>query len=207
MAARAGSVHLISSMDRKPSRKGGARPRPKQPHPVPQGPPFSIKCLLTTGCPPEAHNQSQLKHTASSRPKHTQTLGGRSATPPTQELTSFPVWAGQQHVIATTSASNHRQLPSSRTGPSIAPPYSASLTDMASPLTSCHAPKASSRGSKVTTASGTRPPIAEAKSQAPMSKHWPVKPRPIGSNKTCINAHAHTPHSARNTPTRLIRPI
>ena len=46
VAARAGSVHLISSMDRKPSRKGGARPRPKQPHPVPQGPPFSIKCLL-----------------------------------------------------------------------------------------------------------------------------------------------------------------
>ena len=31
-------------------------------------------------------------------------------------------------------------------------------------------------------------------------------PRPIGSNKTCINAHAHTPHSARNTPTCLIRP-
>ena len=73
MAARAGSVHLISSMDRKPSRKGGASPRPKQPHPVPQGPPFSIKCLLTTGCPPEAHNQSQLKHTASSRPKRTNT--------------------------------------------------------------------------------------------------------------------------------------
>ena len=47
MAARAGSVHLISSMDR----KGGARPRPKQPHPLPQGPPFSIKCLLTTGSP------------------------------------------------------------------------------------------------------------------------------------------------------------
>ena len=69
-----------------------------------------------------------------------------------------------------------------------------------------HIPKASSRGSKVTTASGTRPPIAEAKSQAPISKHWPVKPRPIGSNKTCINAHAHTPHSARNTPTCLIRP-
>ena len=62
VAARAGGVHLISSMDRKPSRKGGARPRPKQPHPVPQGPPFSIKCRLATGCPPEAHNQSQLKH-------------------------------------------------------------------------------------------------------------------------------------------------
>ena len=81
MAARAGSVHLISSMDRKPSRKGGARPRPKQPHPVPQGPPFSIKCLLTTGCPPEAHNQSQLKHTASSRPKHTQTLNLEAVLP------------------------------------------------------------------------------------------------------------------------------
>ena len=34
VAARAGSVHLISSMDRKPNRKGGARPRPKQHHPV-----------------------------------------------------------------------------------------------------------------------------------------------------------------------------
>ena len=47
-------------MDRKPSRKGGARPRPKQHHPPPQGLPFSIKCRLATGCPPEAHNQSQL---------------------------------------------------------------------------------------------------------------------------------------------------
>ena len=77
MAARAGSVHLISSMDRKPSRKGGARPRPKQHHPVPQGQPFSIKCRLATGCPPEAHNQSQLKHTASSGPKHTHTNTSR----------------------------------------------------------------------------------------------------------------------------------
>ena len=56
MAARAGSVHLISSMDRKPSRKGGARPRPKQPHPVPQGPPFSINQVptnhrMSTGSP------------------------------------------------------------------------------------------------------------------------------------------------------------
>ena len=56
MAARAGSVHLISSMDRKPSRKGGARPRPKQHHPAPQKPSFSIKCRLhghrmSTGSP------------------------------------------------------------------------------------------------------------------------------------------------------------
>ena len=44
VAARAGSVHLMFSMDWKPSWKGGARPRPKQYHHVPQGPPFSIKC-------------------------------------------------------------------------------------------------------------------------------------------------------------------
>ena len=42
-------------MDRKPSRKGGTRPCPKQRHPVPQGPPF--KCQFATGSP-----QSQLKH-------------------------------------------------------------------------------------------------------------------------------------------------
>ena len=33
-----------------------------------------------------------------------------------------------------------------------------------------------------------------------------TKKRPIGSNKTCINAHAHTPLGARNTLTWLIRP-
>ena len=136
MAARAGSVHLISSMDRKPSRKGGARPRPKQPHPVPQGPPFSIKCLLTTGCPPEAHNQSQLKHTASSRPKHTQTLGGRSATPPTRA-----------HLISCVGGVTTRHR-----------------------------------------------------------NHIRFKPSSASVQPTCINAHAHTPHSARNTPTCLIRP-
>ena len=109
-------------------------PRPKQYHPAPQGLPF-------TGCPPEAHNQSQLKHPASSRPKCTQLLQGLSAAPPTQELTSFPVWAEQYSVITTTSASNHRHVPSGRTGISTAPAYGASLTDMASPLTPRHAPR------------------------------------------------------------------
>ena len=131
MAARAGSVHLISSMDQKPSQKGGARPRPKQHHPMPQGPPFSIKCRLATGCPPEAHNQSQLKHTASSRPKHTQTLF-KAVLPhrPHESLRHFLCGRGNNMPIATTSASNHRQLPSSRTVPSIAPAYSASLTHL-----------------------------------------------------------------------------
>ena len=78
VAARAGSVHLISSMDRKPSWKGGARPRPKQHHPVPQGPPFSIKCRLATrwmstgspqSIPIKTHKFLKAKtHTNTSRP-------------------------------------------------------------------------------------------------------------------------------------------
>ena len=144
-----------------------------------------------------------IKHTASSRPKHTQTLQGRSATPPTQELTSFPVWAG-----VTTRHRNHiRFKPSSAS----VQPYGPLDHTSVQSLINGHgltfdllpAPKACLWGSKVTTASGTHPPIAAAKSQAPMCKHWPVKPRPIGSNKTCINAHAH---SARNRSTCLIRP-
>ena len=43
MAARAGSVHFINSMDRKLGRKVGARTHPQQYHPVPQGGPFSKK--------------------------------------------------------------------------------------------------------------------------------------------------------------------
>ena len=50
------------------------------------------------------------------------------------------------------------------------PAYSASLTDMASSLTTWHAPKATYRGSKGHAASGTHPPIAAARSYAPMSK-------------------------------------
>ena len=123
-------VHLISSMDRKPSRKGGARPRPKQHHPVPQGPPFSIKCRLATGCPPEANNQSQLKHRASSRPKHTNTWRPFCHTAHTRaHLISCVGGATTRH--RNHIHSNHRQLPSSRTVPSIAPACSASLTDMA----------------------------------------------------------------------------
>ena len=206
MAARAGSVHLISSMDRKPSRKGGARPRPKQHHTVPQGPPFSIKCLLATGCPPEAHNQSQLKHTAFSRPKHTQTLGGRSATPPTQELTSFPVWAGQQHVIATTSASNHRQLPSSQCLDIGAWDLVSAIGGRVPDVVVTFEPREEALGAWQEV-KGEAMSVNEALYAGTIEGTVrPVKPRPIGSNKTCINAHAHTPHSARNSPTCLIRP-
>ena len=44
VAAKAGSVHLMFSKDRKLGRKGGTRPHPQQHHPVPQGPPFLMKC-------------------------------------------------------------------------------------------------------------------------------------------------------------------
>ena len=73
VAAKAGSVHLMFSMIWKPSRKEGARPRPKQHHTVPQGPPFSIKRLLATGSPQsisiKTHSFLKAKaHTNTSRP-------------------------------------------------------------------------------------------------------------------------------------------
>jgi hypothetical protein len=56
--------------------------------------------------PPEVHrkitsNPNYTTCTAASRPKHTQLLHGRAATPPAQEFTSFPFWVVQQHSIAT----------------------------------------------------------------------------------------------------------
>ena len=61
-------------------------------------------------------------------------------------------------------------------------------------------------GCKGHTESGTRPPIAATQPFAPMAKYWPVKPRPTGGNKTCINTHGDTAHRAGSTPTSLIRP-
>ena len=42
VAAIAGSVHLMFSMDQKLDRKGGNSPHPHQYHPMPQGPPFTL---------------------------------------------------------------------------------------------------------------------------------------------------------------------
>ena len=133
MAARDRSVHLIlSSMDQ----KGGARPRPKQHHPVPQGSSLSIKCLLATGSPQsipiKTHSFLKAKthtntsrpfcHTAHTRARRISCVGG---------VTTHHC----NHIRF-----KHRQLPSSPTVPSITLAYSASVIDMASPLTSCHAP-------------------------------------------------------------------
>ena len=105
MAASAGSVHLISSMT---GREGPGHAQ--------------ISTTLkdhhsqsSANWPPEAHNQSQLK----------QLLQGHSATLHTSSP-HFLCGRGN-YIIATTSASNHRQLPSSRMVPSITPAYSASL--------------------------------------------------------------------------------
>ena len=145
MAARAGSVYLKSSMDQKPSRKGGARPCPKQHHPVPQGSPFSFSSAdLATECPPEAHNQSipiktQLPQGQNTHKHFKAVLPHR----PHKRSPHFLCgWGNNVIAIATTSASNLCQLPSNRMVPSITTAYSASLTDIASSLTSCHAPKA-----------------------------------------------------------------
>ena len=51
---------VLFSKDRKLGRKEGTRPHPQH-YPVPQGPPFSIKCGLATGSPPEAHKESHKK--------------------------------------------------------------------------------------------------------------------------------------------------
>ena len=51
MAAKAGSVHLIYSMDWKLGQKGGARTHPQHHHPLPQGRPFD------NDQPSEVHKQ------------------------------------------------------------------------------------------------------------------------------------------------------
>ena len=101
MAAKARCVHLIFSKDQKLGRKGGARPHLQQHHPVPQGPPFSIRCWLATGSPqaisqkPHSFHKAKM-HTIPSRLFHHTThtrahliscVGG--ATPPPHNYTHF----------------------------------------------------------------------------------------------------------------------
>ena len=61
MAAKAGSFHLMFSMDQKLDQKGGARPLPHQHHPMPLGPSFSINCTPAAKSLPEAYKQSHKK--------------------------------------------------------------------------------------------------------------------------------------------------
>ena len=197
VAARAGSGHLMFSMDWKPNRKGGVRPRPKQHHPVPQGPPFSIKCWLATGCLPEAHNQSQLKHAHSCQNTHKYFKAVLSHYP---HKSSLHFLCGRGNI---TSLQPHPLQTIVSFRPAVQyswshQAYSASLTGMASPLTSCHAPTATWRDSKVTRHPEHAHPLP-----------WP-SPTPqclsIGSwspanqkqknlhKRTCTHARTHTLH-------------
>ena len=97
VAAKAGSVHLIFSMDR----KGGAWPLPQQHYPVPP--------LQSSVDWPHKQSHKNYVHTS---PKCTY---GCSATPPTQELTSFPIWAEQHHLLTATPTSHLRCLSSGPT--------------------------------------------------------------------------------------------
>ena len=101
MAAKARCVHLISSKDQKLGRKGGARPHSQQHHPVPQGPPFSIRCWLDTGSPqaipqkPHSFHKAKMHtipsrlfhHTAHTRAHLISCVGG--ATPSPHNYTHF----------------------------------------------------------------------------------------------------------------------
>ena len=64
VAAKARSVHSMSSKDQKLGRKGGARPHPQQQHPLPQGPQFSTKCWLATGSPQTIPQKTHSIHKA-----------------------------------------------------------------------------------------------------------------------------------------------
>ena len=95
--------------------------------------------------PPEAHNQSQLNHTASSRPKHKHF----KALLPHRPHKSSPHFLCEQGNNMSSQPRPLQTIINFRMVPSITPAHSASLTDMASPLTSCHTPKATWWGSKV----------------------------------------------------------
>jgi hypothetical protein len=182
------------SMDRKLGRKGGARPHPKQHHPVPQGPPFSNKYWLATRSPPEAHKQSHLNHTAAKMHTTPQPFCPHQSSP------HFP--CGRSNA----THRNHIHFT-----PSLPPvrPYSTLDHTGVHCLINWHAltfdllprPRKHLPGFKGHTEPGTRPPIAWVRSLAPSAKHGLVKPRPTGGNKTGINAHRHTAHTAGDTPT------
>ena len=112
VAARAGSVHLIYSMDRKLGRNGGGKTHPQQHHPVPQGGPFSNKFWPTT----EVYN-------------------GDSTGQHQNDVDDIPWHPHHNHTthFLRKSTSNNQQpfdsLSSSQTVPGIPPVSSTSLTD------------------------------------------------------------------------------
>ena len=96
-------------------------------------------------------------HTAITKPKCTQLLHDCSTTPPTQELTSFPVWEEQHHLLKTTHTSRLRCLSSGLTVRTITLVWSAWLTAICHclTLTSCHALRGNRQGQRSHRTGGT----------------------------------------------------
>ena len=90
--------------DRKQDRKLGARSRPHMNYPVSQGHHFSVKCRLATGNrnPPTIKTKNQHDHII---------LQGHCTTPPTSQLSTYPVWATSplhNHAHSTSSPPSSR---------------------------------------------------------------------------------------------------
>ena len=83
VAARAGSVHLICSMNWKLGCKGGARTHPQQHHPVAQGGLFSKKFRQTTGSPGSPQTMPIVWQSLDNTKRHTMTSMAFHYTPTT----------------------------------------------------------------------------------------------------------------------------
>ena len=173
VAAKTGSVHLISSMDWP---EGRARPRPQHHNPLSQGHTLPARCHMTTWSPPEAREHSHKNHTASVWPKHNSFTAhctcksspiscvGR-ATPPPHNHTNWPFCS----VPAIVCLINWHGL---------------TFDLLPCPQKAYHVGQRSHQIGDMTTCPHI--PFVSPKS-------WTLDGRtcPHGSNKTCIYAHQH----------------
>ena len=176
-------------------RKGGARPRPQQHHPVPRGCTLPTRCQLTTGSPqiipqkPHSFHMAEMHttpprpfcHTAKARAHLISCVGG--ANPPPHNHTNHTP------SLRPCSAPNHTTVV-----------CLINWHGLTFDLLSC--PWKRGTGVKGHTRSGTRPPIAMYPSCTPNVKGRTGRTRLPWSNKTCINAYIA--HRAWGMPTSLI---
>ena len=103
MAVKARSVDLILSKDRKLGQEGWSQTTPTTTPSCASRIPHSQQCV---GWPLEVHWKSAGSPQAIPQKPHkakcTQLHHNGSTTPLTQELTSFLLWAEQQHLLTTT---------------------------------------------------------------------------------------------------------
>ena len=169
VAARAGSVHLIYSMDQK---LGGARTHPQQHHPVPQGCPFS------NDRPPKSTNN------ANSTVQPGQHQKAHNNIPPHSPL---PVWVEQVNLHTINNLSHTDSLSSSQTVPAIPAGSSTSLTDWTELEGLYQAKRGRGKGQR-THWVRTRPlPLS-----GPRAKHCSRKPSPTWGIKASITHELHT---------------